>query len=72
MVLGGALIPPLQGWVAESIGYQVSFGLVIACYAYILFFALKGYNMGKIADMKDEGYIYADGELIYKNGVFLV
>jgi FHS family L-fucose permease-like MFS transporter len=45
MVVGGALIPLLQGALAgvSGIGYQYSFIIVLACYAYILFFALKGY-----------------------------
>lgn len=54
MVVGGALIPPLQGWIAESIGYQLSFGLVLISYAYILWFAVKGYKIGKIATLPED------------------
>lgn len=54
MVLGGAVVPYVQGLLAESIGYRFSFIICIICYAYLLFFALKGYNMGKIATMEDE------------------
>jgi MFS transporter, FHS family, L-fucose permease len=45
MVVGGAIIPVVQGFLAgsKSIGYQYSFLIVLACYAYILFFAMKGY-----------------------------
>lgn len=54
MVLGGAVVPYIQGLLAESIGYRFSFVVCLVCYAYLLFFALKGYNMGKISEMKDE------------------
>jgi FHS family L-fucose permease-like MFS transporter len=53
MVVGGALIPPLQGWIAESVGYQLSFGLVLISYAYILWFALKGFKIGKISSLPE-------------------
>jgi FHS family L-fucose permease-like MFS transporter len=46
MVAGGALIPLLQGLLAQdrSIGFQYSFVIVFLCYAYILFFAVRGYK----------------------------
>jgi FHS family L-fucose permease-like MFS transporter len=40
-VLGGALIPVLQGALADGAGLQISFCLPLACYAYIYFFAWK-------------------------------
>ena len=39
-ILGGALVPVIQGAMADSIGIQNSFFLPVACYAYILFFGL--------------------------------
>lgn len=44
MVVGGAVIPEIQGFLADSFGYQHSYVIVLICYAYILFFALKGYR----------------------------
>lgn len=46
MVAGGALIPLLQGYLAglDGIGFQYSFAVVVACYLYILAFALRGYK----------------------------
>ncbi len=41
MVVGGAVIPEIQGFLADRFGYQPSFAIVLLCYAYILFFALK-------------------------------
>jgi MFS transporter, FHS family, L-fucose permease len=35
---GAALIPVFQGWMADRIGLQHSFGILIFCYLYIAFF----------------------------------
>ncbi len=40
MILGGALIPPLQGKLSDIIGIQPSFIVGAICFAYILFFAV--------------------------------
>jgi FHS family L-fucose permease-like MFS transporter len=45
MVVGGAIVPPLQGYLADSLGYQKSFTIVLVCYAYLIFFALSGYRI---------------------------
>jgi FHS family L-fucose permease-like MFS transporter len=45
MVVGGALVPEVQGFLADRIGYQHSFIVVLLCYAYILYFALSGYKV---------------------------
>jgi len=48
MVFGGALLVPLQGWVADiSNSYIVSFIIPLACAAYILFYALIGSRVSK-------------------------
>lgn len=41
MILGGAIIPPLQGKLADlkSIGIHHSYWITVACFAYLLFFA---------------------------------
>jgi FHS family L-fucose permease-like MFS transporter len=44
MVVGGAIIPLLQGFLADRFGYQLSFLVVLLCYAYIFFFAIKSRN----------------------------
>lgn len=44
MVVGGAVIPVIQGFLADSFGYQRSFAIVLLCYVYILFFALRGHR----------------------------
>ncbi len=40
-VVGGAIIPFLQGALADSAGLQVSFAVPAVCYCFILYFGLK-------------------------------
>lgn len=42
LIVGGAVIPPLMGWIADSAGYTYAFLVPAVCYIYILYFALKG------------------------------
>jgi len=35
-ILGGALLPLLQGWLADEIGLRLSFLMPVICYAYII------------------------------------
>lgn len=43
MVCGGGIIVPIQGWVADICSnYMTSYIVILACAAYILFFALIG------------------------------
>jgi len=39
MILGGAIIPPIQGKIADVIGIQESFFIGAFCFAYLAFFA---------------------------------
>jgi len=51
MIVGGAIIPEIQGRLADSFGYQHSFAIVLLCYLYILFFALSGHrNRNAVAE----------------------
>jgi FHS family L-fucose permease-like MFS transporter len=47
MIVGGAVIPEIQGFVADHHGYQASFLVVLVCYLYVLFFAVNGHKPGK-------------------------
>ena len=40
-IVGGALVPFAQGFLADTIGLQMSFLVPAACYTFILFFGLK-------------------------------
>ena len=45
-IVGGALIPPLMGWLAtHSGGLRVAFVVPALCYLYLLFYALSGYRV---------------------------
>jgi MFS transporter, FHS family, L-fucose permease len=44
-VLGAALIPLLQGFVADHIGIHHAFFLPALCYIYICFYGFKGSNV---------------------------
>ncbi len=41
-IVGGALLPLLQGLLADTFGVQNAFALAIICYAYIAYYGLKG------------------------------
>lgn len=45
MVVGGAIVPVFQGFLADKLGYQHSFLIVLLCYAYLVYFALSGYKV---------------------------
>ncbi|UOQ52050.1 sugar MFS transporter [Hymenobacter cellulosivorans] len=45
-IVGGAIIPPLMGWIATNGGgLRVAFVLPALCYAYLLFYSLSGYRV---------------------------
>jgi FHS family L-fucose permease-like MFS transporter len=46
-ILGGAVIPPLQGAFADLMGVQFSFIVPILCYVYIFYYGISGYKKGR-------------------------
>ena len=45
-IVGGALIPPLMGWLAtHGGGLRVAYAVPAGCYLYLLFYALSGYRV---------------------------
>ncbi|WP_457071417.1 sugar MFS transporter [Hymenobacter sp. UYAg731] len=45
-IVGGALIPPLMGWLAtHGGGLRVAFVVPALCYMYLLFYAVSGYRV---------------------------
>jgi FHS family L-fucose permease-like MFS transporter len=42
LVCGGGIIPAVQGWVADIVGYQPSYWVMFAGFAYLLFYAVIG------------------------------
>jgi MFS transporter, FHS family, L-fucose permease len=47
-IAGGAALPPLYGQLSDAMGSkQTAYWMLIPCYLFILYFALKGHNAGK-------------------------
>lgn len=43
-IVGGAIVPEIQAWLADSIGLLYSFVVPFLCYLYIGFYGLRGYR----------------------------
>jgi FHS family L-fucose permease-like MFS transporter len=43
-VVGGALIPLLYGWLADMNNARIAYVIMIPCYTFILYYAIKGYK----------------------------
>lgn len=41
MIIGGAIVPVIQGYVADQVGIQPSYSVAIACFAYLVFFGWR-------------------------------
>jgi MFS transporter, FHS family, L-fucose permease len=41
-IVGGAILPVIQGVIADYVGVHHAFVLPVICYLYILFYALSG------------------------------
>jgi FHS family L-fucose permease-like MFS transporter len=41
MILGGAVIPPIQGFLADAIDIHSSYWITVACFAYLGFYTLQ-------------------------------
>jgi len=51
-IVGGAIVPLAQGWIADHIGIHHAFFLPVICYLYILFFALSGSKPNSLRHVK--------------------
>ncbi len=47
MIVGGALIPLLQGAMADYLGIKLSFIIPMVCYLYLVFYGVSGYKIKK-------------------------
>jgi FHS family L-fucose permease-like MFS transporter len=47
LILGGAIIPPIMGRIADTAGYSWAFIVPAICYLYIFFYAVKGHAIRK-------------------------
>jgi FHS family L-fucose permease-like MFS transporter len=44
-IVGGAIVPVVQGFFADNIGILLSFFVPAVCYGYIVYYGLKGHEM---------------------------
>jgi FHS family L-fucose permease-like MFS transporter len=49
-IVGGAIVPVIQGYFADTIGLLASFFVPAICYAYIVFYGLKGHIVRSVPD----------------------
>ena len=47
-IVGGAIVPPIMGYISDVLGIKFSFIAPLVCYVYLLFFALKGHKVKKV------------------------
>jgi FHS family L-fucose permease-like MFS transporter len=46
-ILGGAILPPMQGWIADHTNIQLSFIVPLIAYAYVAFYGAIGHRIGR-------------------------
>ncbi len=63
MIVGGAVIPVLQGLVADSIGIKESYFIAILCFAYLAWYGLKVSRV-----LKAQGLDFESGDNTMRSG----
>lgn len=56
-IVGGALVPLIQGALADTFGLQISFLLPAACYLYIMYFGIKFAGIYKTAPASEPAHL---------------
>jgi MFS transporter, FHS family, L-fucose permease len=51
-IVGGAILPVIQGMIADHIGIHHAFFIPVICYLYILFYGLSGSRPNSARDAK--------------------
>lgn len=46
-ILGGAILPPIQGYIADRWNLQISYVVPLIAYAYVAFYGWKGHKVGR-------------------------
>ena len=49
MIVGGAVCPMFMGWIADNTNMALGFIVPLLCFAFIVFFGLKGYRVRSIS-----------------------
>jgi len=50
-IVGGAIIPPLYGYLTDEFGFKLSLLLLILCYGYIIYFGFKKHFTSKLVEV---------------------
>ena len=53
-IVGGAIVPLIQGLAADAVSVQASFVIPACCYIYIVWYALKGFSLDDEIDNTEE------------------
>ncbi|MBC7382099.1 MAG: MFS transporter [Bacteroidia bacterium] len=56
MILGGGIIPPIQGKFADVLGIHISYIIPVFCFAYLAFFAVRAKSILKAQGMDEDNY----------------
>ena len=54
MIMGGALLPPAQGAIADWIGVQGSYALPALAYLYLAWYGFSGYRIRPVSNLKKQ------------------
>ena len=49
-IVGGAVIPPIQGLIADAAGIQLSYLVPAVCYIYLVFYGIRGHEVRSIPE----------------------
>ena len=60
MILGGGIIPPIQGKISDIIGIHQSYVVAVVCFGYLVLFAILTKNIFKKQNI-DVDVIEVDG-----------
>lgn len=44
-IVGGAIVPPIMGSISDNVGIRYAFFAPLVCYAYVIYFAIKGHQI---------------------------
>ena len=58
-IVGGAVVPVLQGFLADRVGIQHAFVLPLLCYAYIAYYGLRGHQVAPREIEAEKGMVEA-------------
>ncbi len=48
-IVGGAIVPVVQGYFADTIGIHHAFFIPVLCYLYVAYYGIKGHTPGVLA-----------------------